>query len=339
MRSWRILFLLLIFSLHCTAPIELEFESNYEPKITVFTEFIPDTTWSVQLIQSVAYTDSLNWNEYTIEDASVTIHSSSEISQSLSHIGNGVYQSLNRQPPMSDTRYTIMVHANDFPIAQGSSETRSFHAELMDIQEISSADTTVRSFQIRIRIHDPTGQDRYSLKIDHLQPVCRTEDQRLVPSQVFGGTRLQFVYFDSDFSGMRESVVDVNDPSGLPSIDEISGFSEAYFSDHLFEGTSKIFTLMVNVPHYQALSPHIRISMTNWSHELWSYQEYLEVVYLYGANYFEEAPKVIYSNIDGGLGVFGGKYMVHLQVDDQGRSWNTEDLSIGDEFIQVCDQS
>lgn len=338
MRSCSILFLVTIFSLHCATPIELEFESDYVPKVTVFTEFSPDSIWSVQLIQSVAYTDSVNWEQYAIDDASVTIHSSLDIVQPMVYMSNGRYISPSGQAPFPNTRYTITVQSVDFPSVNGSSEARSFETELTEIQEISSADTTIRSFRVRLRIDDPPGQDYYSLHLDYLYRVCRGDEQQIDTTWALRETRLRSAYFDSDFAEMRESVSDVNDPSVLPVVDESNGFSHAYFNDRTFEGTSKTINLIVRLPQDQLLEPHIRVTIKNWSNELWSYQEYLELVDLYGPNYFEETPKAIYSNINGGLGVFGGKYSRHLRVDDQGESWDNEDLKVVDQFIPACNQ-
>ncbi|MCY4225365.1 MAG: hypothetical protein OXF06_11085, partial [Bacteroidetes bacterium] len=141
----------------------------------------------------------------------------------------------------------------------------------------------------------------------------RGDEQQIDTTWALRETHLRSAYFDSDFAEMRESVSDVNDPSVLPVVDESNGFSHAYFNDRSFEGTSKTINLIVRLPQDQ-------------------------LVDLYGPNYFEETPKAIYSNINGGLGVFGGKYSRHLRVDDQGESWDNEDLKVVDQFIPACNQ-
>ncbi len=340
MKRWCGIMVAAVLSWHCTAPVELEFETDFEPKVVVHAEFTPDSVWTVLLGRSVAYTDSVDWDQQVITDASVRILDPQGFVESLTHVSRGLYQSPSGHTPKADIPYTITINVSGLPEAHAFSTARSVEASLIDIRELSSVDETMRSFKVRLRIEDQLGNDYYSLNIDHLQPLCRDEEsERLQVDQVKGGgTLLRYVGFDSDFSAMRESVPEVNDPSGFPSSETDFGFSGAYFSDQSFEGESKLIELTMTVPRYTALAPHIEISVKNWSQELWSYIEYQELVYPFGPNYFEETPKVVYSNVRGGLGVFGGIDYEYLRFDAQGKSWDRDRLNVGHQFIKPCAQ-
>lgn len=338
MKPWTII-VAAVFSWHCSVPVELEFESDYTPKVVVNAEFAPDEEWMVQLSRSVAYADSIDWSQYVLTNASVKIHDSQGNMESLIHMGKGIYQSPVSNTPRADTRYTITVNAPGLAEARASSIAPSAEMALVDIREVPSADSTNRSFRVRLRIEDQPGQDYYSLAVQHLRPLCQREEsgRQEINAVEGGGTSAYSTGFDSDFPAMRTSIPDVNDPSGSWSSEAV-GFidGQAYFSDHSFEGESKLIELALNVPHYEALTPHLQIYVANWSEELWFYTEYLFLNYIFEPNIFEDTPKVIYSNVRGGLGVFGGIDYEYLRFDHKGASWNEEDLLV--DMIQPCTQ-
>lgn len=341
MKRWlNVIIVATFFSWHCTAPVELEFKADFEPKVVVHGKFSPDSVWTVLLGRSVAYTDSVDWDQHTITDASVIILDPHGSVERLNHISQGLYQSPLGHTPKADTPYTIIVNVHGLPEARSSSIARSMEATFVDLRETSHIDTTMRSFKVQLRIEDQLGRDYYNLSVDHLQPLCRnTESERWQIDQAEGGgTLLRFVRFDSDFRAMRESVSEVNDQSDITSSQEGFGYGAAYFSDQTFDGVSKLIELEFSLPRYTSLAPLIQISVTNLSQELWSYEEYRELAFPFGPNYFEEKPKVIYSNVHGGLGIFGGLDYEYLRFDHLGNSWDLDELKVGSQFIQPCTQ-
>jgi len=325
-----------VFSIHCAIPVELEFDSNFAEKVVIYAEFEPDSLWTVNLGRNVIYTDSINWNEYIITEATVTISADSEIKESLIHVGQGIFQSSHGSRPVPETQYTITVNTPALPEVSASSKIPAIQADFVKIQELSS-DATMRSFRIHIRIVDQIGQDNYSLQIHHLEPICHN-DGGIPPFMNRGETTIwRSVSFNSDFPEIRDNVPDINDPSSAQTGAVGGSYSEGFFTDRSFEGQSKMIELTINVPHYDVLPPYIQVSVTNWSHELWSYIEYQSVVDLFGPSYFEENPKFIYSNIQGGLGIFGGKNQEHLRFDHEGASWDLDEFQIGFELVQPCD--
>lgn len=339
-RWWCIIIVAAVFSWHCTAPVELEFETDFEPKVVIHAKFVPDSTWTVLLGRSVVYTDSIDWDQQGITDASVRILDPHGSVEPLNHISQGLYQSPPGYTPKADTPYTIIVNARGLPEASSSSIARAVDATFVDIRELPAIDTTVHSFKISLQIEDQLGRDYYNLSVDHLQPLCRDEenDRWQIDQDGGGGAILRFVKFDSNFPAMRKSVSEVNDQSGFPSSETDFGYGGAYFSDQSFDGESKLIELEISLPRYESLAPLIQISVANLSQELWSYEEYRELETPFGANYFEETPKVIYSNVNGGLGVFGGIDYEYLQFDHLGDSWDIDELNVGSQFIQPCAQ-
>lgn len=335
MRSWSVL-LACVFSWHCAAPVELDFESGYEPKIVVNAEFSPDDEWAVHLSRSIAYVDSIDWSKQVLNNAKVEIQDSDGFVESLVHTGEGIYESPRGTNPRAETEYTITASAPGFPTIQASSMAPAVEAEFVDIREITSPDTTKRAFRVRIRIIDQPGRDFYSLNVDHLQPTCREEEGSIKIDPVGSkGTLLRFLKFDSDLREMRETIPQVNDPSSPTSSNESLISGVGYFSDRSLEEGSNVIEVAMSVPRYDALAPHLMITVATWSKELWSYTESTYLDYTFGLNIFEEAPKVIYSNVSDGLGVFAGINYQYLQFDHEGRAWDRDDLLV--DTIQPCD--
>jgi len=331
MKQWIIG--LSLFYLHCAVPVELEFETDFSPKIVMYAEFEPDSVWTVQLGRNVMYADSISWEEHLITDASVTINAYPDIEETLIHIGRGVFQSPNGSTPIPETLYTIVVNSPDLPQVTASSSIPSIKAEFLEILERSSPDATKRSFRVHLRIIDQAGLDYYSIQIHYLEPICY--DDRIMNR---GETVIwRSLSFNSDFPDIRDNVPDINDPSSVQTGVVGGSYGEGFFIDRSFEGQSKIIELTMNVPHYDALPPYLQISVTNWSSELWSYIEYQSAVDLFDLNTFEDTPKFVYSNINGGLGIFGGKNREYLRFDQDGVSWDLDEFQIGFQFIQPCD--
>ena len=69
----------------------------------------------------------------------------------------------------------------------------------------------------------------------------------------------------------------VNDPS-FPYVPEDHFYYEGYFSDRLFQGATTEIELTVFAEHHDAIVPHFRLTVTNWSRELWSYYESFALV-------------------------------------------------------------
>ena len=327
------------FSAGCTTPIELDIPSGYEPRLVVDSRFTPDSVWAVGLQQSVPYADYVSPDAYLVTEAVVVVEGEDGFREELVHVGEGDFRSAVGSRPAREIRYTLTAHAPDLPSVRASSIVPPVDAAFVGIEEVTPAmDEENGVYVIRLNLHDAPGPHYYSIRLDMLDLVCYNDRGYLTTSNhPDSGTEYRGnVLFTSDLSSMREYISQVEDPSE-PFIASEPFYFGAYFSDDLFEGKMLEIALEATSENPVALTPHFRIIVESWSDALWRYEESSE---RYDGNYglFSERPISLHSNVEDGLGVFGGWSNVALFVDAEGNTWTEEDLKVGSSHVQSCEE-
>ena len=337
MRWLSVIFVLM--GLQCEAPVDLEFPTGYEPKVVVSAEFSPDSVWAVLLHRSIPYADSVDWHEYVITDASVSIQGDDGLLERLIHTGDGIFRSAAGTQPKSDMPYMLTVTVPGLPVAMAASSARAIVAGFMAIEEVAPPSGANKgSYEVRFRVHDQPGYDRYSIQVEQLEPVCQDEKGLVRMDDTAAGAAVyRAIYFDSAFPELRDWLPLVNDPS-LPNVPEDHFYHAGYFSDRLFQGATKEIELTLFAEHYEALAPHFRMVVTNWSQELWSYRESFALADPFYPDYFGDGLVMMYTNVEGGLGIFGGASNQAFRVDAAGNRWDEDTLKIGLRHLRSCDR-
>ena len=330
---------LALSGLHCKAAVDLEFPTSNQSKAVVNAEYSPDSMWTVLLHRSIPYRDSVRWGDQVISDAAVMIRGGDGSAERLLHTGDGVFRSPAGPHPQSDVPYELTVSAEGLPLATAASSAPAIHATFLAIQKLASpSDSSKGSYQVRSEVHDRPGTDRYSIRVDQLEPVCRDEHGYVRADDTgHGATEYRAVELDTPFREVRAWVSEVNDPS-QPSVPEDNLYGWGYFSDRLFEGATKDIELTIVAVHFGGFAPHFRIVVSNWSQERWSYEESFELVDPFYPDFFGFGPSMLYTNVTGGLGVFGGVSNEAFRVDGKGTAWEEDDLRVGLGYLQPCDR-
>ena len=331
--------IIVLMGLQCEAPVDLEFPTGYEPKVVVNTEFSPDSVWVVLLHRSVPYVNNVDWQDHVITDASVSIQGSDGFLERLIHTGHGIFRSAAKLHPKSDMPYMLTVTVPGLPVVMAASSAPAIVAGFIAVEEVAPpSGTNKESYEVRFRVNDQPGYDRYSIQVDQLEPVCMDEQGYVQRDVTRGGaTRYRGMKFDSAFPELRDWLPQVNDPS-FPNVPEDHFYHAGYFSDRLFQGATKEIELTVFAGHHDAIAPHFRLIVTNWSQELWSYHESFALVDPFYPDYFGDELAILYTNVEGGLGIFGGASSQAFRVDAEGNSWNEDALKVGLRHLRPCDQ-
>lgn len=319
----------------CTTPIELEIPGGYEPRLVVDSRFTPDSVWSVKLSRSVPYADSVSPEDYAVTEAVVVVEGEDDFREELTHAGQGDFRSTAGSRPVSGVRYTLTVDAPGLASVRASSIVPPVDAALVDFEEVvAPAEFKEGVYVIRLNLHDAPGPHRYSIKLDHLRPVlCYNDEGHLTLSEVPGSdTEYDGAIFTSDSPSLRHDIVQVEDASE-PFVASEPFYGKAYFADDLFEGETLEVAIETAAQHYMALAPHFRILVQSWSDALWRQEESIER-YDLDSGLFSDRPVTLYSNVEDGLGVFGGWSGVAFFVDAEGNAWSEEDLKVGRSHVR-----
>ena len=324
----------------CTTPIELEIPGGYEPRLVVDSRFVPDSVWSVRLQQSVPYTDNVSLEDQLVTEAVVVVEGEDGFREELVHAGEGDFRSMAGSRPVSEVRYTLTVDAPGLASVRASSIVPSVDATLVDFEEVTPPEEFKEGvYVIRLNLHDAPGSHRYSVGVDVLEPVCYNERGYLRLSEApDSGTEYRGAIFTSDLPSLRDYISQVEDASE-PFVASEPFYGEAYFSDDLFEGETLAIAIEATLENPSALAPHFRILVRNWSDALWRYEESVDRYYDYvDSGFFADRPVTLHSNVEDGLGVFGGWSGVAFFVDAEGNAWNEEDLNVGRSHVRPCSE-
>ena len=320
----------------CTTPIELEIPGGYESRLVVDSRFTPDSVWSVGVQQSAPYADNVSWEDYAVTEAVVVVEGEDGFREELTHVGEGDFRSMVGSRPVREVRYTLTADAPGLASVRASSIIPPVDAALIDFEEAAApTDEENGVYVIRLNLHDAPGPHRYSVSVDLLEPVCYTDKGYLTLSEVPGSdTKYDGAIFTSDSPPLRHDIFQVEDASE-PFVASEPFYGDAYFADDLFEGGTLEVALEVIAQHYTALAPHFRILVRSWSDALWRHEESV-VRYDLGFGLFSDRPVTLYSNVEDGIGVFGGWSGVAFFVDAEGNAWSEEALKTGLSHVQPC---
>ena len=291
--------LLILVFLGCETVVEVsppEYDS--EPVATSF--FSPDSTWSVTMHRSLGVTVKQDATHEYISDASVRIMDGSNMVDILSYQENGRYVSGTGGSPSYGTQYTLQV---DFP-GQASIQATSAAPSPVVISDYSieyrppEFDIIPASrYQLRIVFSDRPGMNFYRIGVYH-RVRNRYAFDGIVPDSVY-----RTISFEGLTPGWSCGYFDDVDPidggggSGLSC-------EEFVVTDRLFDGKDYSWSgTTLNVPD-EIGRKELRLVISSLSEDYYKYLQSLE------RNVFHdpltEEPFPVYSNVNGGLGVFAG---------------------------------
>lgn len=298
----------ILICLGCEAVVEVNApQYNSEPVVTSF--FSPDTTWSVTLHQSFGSSVRQDVTKQYITDATARIFQGSNMVDILSYVGKGEYVSTSGVEPAIGVMYTLKV---DFP-KKSSIEAVSMAPLSIDISDYSieslppSSEFPGRTdgisrYQFRVVFLDRAGPNYYRIGLYRYEsnPYARKETD---PDSVY--RRIWFDDYSAGWSCGYESdfVFDPLDGSGAAG-EESFCFEEFVVTDRLFDGKSYSWSGTTGNLVLDAGRNELLLIASSLSEDYYEYLRTLERNEFYDP--LTEEPFPMYTNVNGGLGVFAG---------------------------------
>ncbi len=283
---WVPIVAVLSFGAGCETVVDLDIPS-YEPRLAVYGFFSPDNAWDITLYRSAAPAEAVAAEDLVIADAVVVV-SGQQGRDTLQAVAPGRYRSSLK--PSVGEEYGLEIEAPGFdPVrALGSTPERP-QVGTPRIDPIGT-DIFTKRFRIVFTVDDPTGANYYRVG--------------LFRDASHHGREWSPISFSSTDPAFRYS------PDLVGALDLEGGhghYQIAYFNDDLFEGGSRTFELFVDLyltGRGNAIPP-ADLVVTSMSESYFEYHRTLELQrYNHGDPLAE--PVGLFSNIEGGVGVFGG---------------------------------
>ncbi len=272
---WIVIFSLILSS--CTKPLTLQL-NDIKKQLVVYSVFCLDSNIMINI------TESKNMNEVvtgmddfeTVENAQVFIYHNNKVVDTAFYYTDGNYYSNTK--PLENNYYQLLIRADGYDEVKAE----GFIPTKVKIDSIVKTEIEPKEYNVSIFFTDPPKEDNY---------YC--------------------IYM----SGITQYYSTNN-----PSIGEwkVTDNIRPLFTDKLFQGEQyevKFDVYVDNYEHYPDSSKYIEISLYSLSKEYYQFlQSYnkqipkgnggddLQQVFMQGL--IEPIP--IYSNIDGGLGIFAG---------------------------------
>lgn len=339
LRSSLIIFLVVLSA--CETAIDIDISGDYTPVLVVGGEFNPDSIWSVKISKSRAIGGSVTAAELFIQDATVMILGESGQSETLVHTGDGVFQSPSGTHPVAGELYRLDVTSPGFESVYSISHAPRLQSAFVDIQAVNTEFPDQPRYRLRFSVTDLPSKSYYRALIDQVVPSCRDERGDLdwydepegVPAYSYG------INFNSPEPSFYDDATTLDEPPNVLDQYGSGRFRAAYFSDRLFEDDVREFEIFVR-PHIFETEPvpRFRLVISSLSEEIVLHERSftLQDEYLFGSDPLFGNPINIYSNIEGGLGIFSGYTNNSYRIDADGNEWTESEIGFG-ETPPPCD--
>ena len=337
MRGWIVI---LLFSAvcGCESVVDLEVPGGYQSQLVVESIFSPDSLWKVELSRSIPLTDNTVQSELMVSDALVIIFGENNFRDTLWQIDRGVYQTAHRHRPKQGSVYRLQVNADGYPQATASSRAPLLQSELQDVERLAINDSSAtEDYGIRFRLADQAGKNYYRLDLFQVVPFCRDERRgyrtiRDSPQHLADYLQTTFL---SNSPSLRSYIETVDDPT-VPDFED--RFWSAFFSDQLFEATTKEFEITFEARIFESISAHFMLTLTAFSDDLFAFERsvVLQDLFVGIPNIIQSNPPTVHTNIQNGLGIFAGHTKDTYRFDGKGNEWQEDVLGIGAGELEPC---
>ena len=304
-----LLSLFILICLGCETIIEVDApEYDSEPVVTSF--FSPDTTWSVTLHQSLGANIRQDVTRQYIADATAKIFQGSNMVDNLSYVGKGEYVSTTGVGPAMGVMYTLEV---DFPskpsieaisMAPLSIEISDYSIESLPPSSDIPPDFTdgLSRYQLRVVFSDRAGPNYYRIGV-YRYGFNWYGREDADPDSVY--RRMWFDDYSAGWSCGYENdfVFDPLDGSGAAGGESFCD-EEFVVTDRFFDGKSYSWSGTTRDLAIDAGRNELLLIISSLSEDYYEYLKTLERNEFYDP--LTEEPFPMYTNVNGGLGVFAG---------------------------------
>ena len=330
---------LLVMLVACETPLELTNSDDYESVIVVNSFFTPDSLWTVRVSKSVPVEDPASALDLLVKDATVTLEAASGSSETLQHRGEGTFRSVHGSHPAEGETYGLAIRAPGFEVARAVSRIPDLESEFVGIAPDDADPGGVRYYRIRFNVTDRPGKSYYRLGLYQVAPSCRNlsgyVSVRDAPEGVPDYTRISF---ESAAPSFYHDPVALDEPPSALDDDRIP-FFQAYFSDRLFPDKARDFEIVFERIIFEAAPDSLFMLVVSALSEDQIRHDrtlMLQDDYLFAADPVFTRPIDVYTNVEGGLGIFAGYNSDTYRFDIDGRPWNESDIGIGEIPLPPC---
>lgn len=284
--------ILMLFTLFgsCIKTLDLE-EKNKSSKLVVNSLFTPNSDWIVRVTRSLSVLDRGELSE--VKNATVRILDENNVFIVLLAYNNNGYYFSTLNLPIIGKRYKIEVSASGFKTVT----SENYCPQKPIITSISGVDKRgidgrdIRS--VKLKIQDKINEKNfYGFNMNFIEYSI--------------DTNLSTGGYDTNYISTYTSFLNSNHPYVDPVEDESSN-PFITLSDNLFDGKTQEITfydnLFVNNPNNYFVNS---VNVTALSEESYKYIKSYRAYLLTEDNPFAE-PVQVFSNINNGFGIFGGK--------------------------------
>ncbi len=269
--------------------IDIELDA-IAPELVISGYFEAGAPWLVHVGHTLPYLSPEEADSVFVDNAQLTISTGGTPVDTLLHQGDGWYLGQGAGP-LPDGRYTLHGSAPGYPEIEATDGVPSaFEGEVISVEMFESTRGSL-SVQLRVRIDDPPDEaNYYQLRFMYENP------------NLFGDERFP-VFFQFE------------DPTLI--LDSHSTSNQITFSDLLFDGKSVELNFDMSVGQRFPDDPgplRLYTELSTVNDVVFSLEASIESQRDTDDNPFAE-PVPVYSNVEGGVGIFTGRNTTRGQYD------------------------
>lgn len=312
MRS--LLCILLITAVGCETVVDVD-TPPHDSRLVATGIFTPDSVWSVTLHRSLSLAEPGSVHEHVVGGAAVTIREQGDDTPiSLVHLGEGVYRPIADLRPMAGKRYSLRAEVSGLPTITAETtappDVAVTIASMERLERIGDRFDGIElvyvEYRIRIRLVDPPGTSFYELNLAEEDPDAY-EGENILEERFFRSA-------DPSLHRFFEDAANPNPGEGLLTEDRDKEviYHGAIMTDRLFDGKAHEFVISTEAlfPEHGAL--YLQISTFGPD-----YFDYQYTVRSGDPDPFVQ-PVQLYTNIEGGYGIFAGYTAKTLEISPGG---------------------
>lgn len=305
MRSF--LCILLITAVGCETVVDVD-APPHESKLVATGIFTPDSVWSVTLHRSLSLNEPGSVHEHVVGGATVTIQEQGDDTPiSLVHFDEGVYRPIADLRPTAGKRYRLHAEASGLPTINAETTTPAdVDVSFVSVEQREDVffGTNRVEYQIRIRLVDPPGKSFYELGLVEVEEDI-SEGEEVMQERYFQSA-------DPSLHGYYDEAADPNPVYDLSSDGGEVAYYGAIMTDRLFDG--KTYEFSISTEWFRTPHGALYFSVSTFGPDYFDYQYTVRV----GDPSPFVQPVQLYSNIEGGYGIFAGYTTKKLEISSDG---------------------
>ena len=300
----RILLILPVVCLACETVVEVE-PPQYAPQYVATGFFSLDSTWSLTVHRSLSVGEFQSAQRQFVDDATVSILLGDKTVDKLQYHGSGWYRSTQGEYPIANTSYTLSIEVRGQPrlmaVAEAPAPAPVIHSsvELLSSQQFGRS---IRGkFKMELRFKDTLGPNYYGIRVYQLgpNPIFQYFPDANAPDSVYSVLGIQDVNVGW-YCGFVDAAIRSRDTGGANF-----GCSHSVVMDEYFDGREYVWSGVVSESIYldDPIRSEVLVVLSILSEEYFEYHRTLD---LQGFDDLFSEPLSVFSNIQGGLGIFAG---------------------------------